>query len=111
MDLTSYFPKVPLGYRDFLLGQRSFSGTLPIHEIAGHADVCSGLFSCGSLNEMRFVFGKLPEILPCLVKSSDPNDAGIQVFRGSSELASPLDSLPSCVYNVQYLSAFVKVSW
>ena len=102
-------PRTFLRYRSDMgnlsLGQRSFSGTLPIHEIAGHADVCSGLLSCGSLNEMRFVFGKLPEILPCLVKSSDPNDAGIQVFCGSLSLpAHWTHSLPvSTMYNVAYL--------
>ena len=46
----------------------------------------------------------LPEfavVLLGLRNSSVPNGAGIQDVLGTSELTSPLDSLLSCVYNIQ----------
>ena len=48
----------------------------------------------------------LPEfavVLLGLRNSSVPNGAGIQDVLGTSELTSPLDSLLSCVYNVQQI--------
>lgn len=109
-DLVQWtLPRTFLGYRsdaEVSFGLR-WSLNLPIHEIAGHADVCSDCSRVAHHREVRFVFGKLPEItLPW-------DGFGIRTmlgsgFRGSSELASPLDSLPSCVYNVQYFFRFVK---
>ena len=51
--------------------------------------------------------GYFPGLRSCHCTSYS-NGAGNLGFCGTSELASPLDSLPSCVYNVQQISRFVN---
>ena len=110
--LTSYngpylvLSLVPLGCLGLL--ESCWSQNLPIHKIAGHADVCSTalvwliIVRCVSYlgNCLRFADGK----------GLIPNDAKIQIS-WFSELTSPLDSLlsVSITYNISIKksSAFV----
>ena len=82
-----------------------------------HADVCSGSYqnACSRAahqSEVCFVFGSSGVRCFCWVfrNSSVPNGAGVQDIFGTSEPTSPLDSLLSCVYNVQYFLDFVNPS-
>ena len=98
MVFTSCF----LWYRSDLLGffGSCWSRNLPIHKIAGHADVCSDCSRVAHHSEMRFVFGKLPEISPMVrTPLRTMLQFGVWCF---PELASPLDSLPSVsiTYNI-----------
>ena len=98
MDFTSCF----LWYRSDLLGflESCWSRNSPIHKIAGHADVCSDCSRVAHHSEMRFVFGKLPEISP-MVRTPLRTMLQFQIWC-FPELASPLDSLlsVSITYNI-----------
>lgn len=73
----------------------------------GHADVCLERSRAAHHSEVCFVFGGCFLGYWLRIFSTLSNGAGDLVLR-TFELVSPLDSLLSCVYNVQYFSRFVK---